>query len=239
MSNDTIRANTDQLRGQILKLIGQEEKHLRLTIYVKVILLAFVIIYLGWAYSNVSILDADLLVLSAKEKIVDILPQAKDKMKERLAQMAPGIINQVGDGILESIPKLSQSLEDQIKKTLLSYADPVEKDISGWLSEFVTETRAITEEMFPGRSSYEQITLMRTYILEDLSEALKGVSYEIGDSVRDVGFTEQLRHLVRGKNLSAQEKLHRDIIALWYVIVERKISDLDFVSVPIISPPPE
>lgn len=216
-----------RLEQKLKTITAQEEKHLRLAIYVKVILLAFIAIYLGWAYSNIRILDADLLVVSAKEKIIETLPDAKAKMKERLILMAPNIINQVGDGILENIPKLEQNIEDAAKKTLISYADPLEKEVTAWMSELLKETKSVTDEMFPGMSSFHKITLMRKYVLEDLSDSLKAVSYEIGDSIREQGFIDRLRRLVKGRNLTEKEKLQRDILALWYVLVERKIDRLD------------
>ncbi|MBF0530197.1 MAG: hypothetical protein HQK55_13185 [Deltaproteobacteria bacterium] len=212
---------------RLLNITAQEEKHLRLAIYIKVILFFFILIYMGWAYSNIRILDADLLVIGAKEKVIDILPDAKAKMKERLTQMAPEVTNQVGDGILQNVPKLEQNIEELAKKTLVSYVDPLEKEMAAWMMDFLKETKAVSEEMFPGMPSYQKIKLMRSYILEDLVESLTVVSYEIGDAVKEQGFIEKLKHLVRGKNLTEKEKLQRDIIALWYVLVERKLADMD------------
>jgi hypothetical protein len=75
-------------------------------------------------------------------------------------------------------------------------------------------------------SSYDKITTMRRFVLDDTQAALDGMSYEIGGAVKSHPFTTQLQRLAQGKDLTPKEKLQREVLALWYVLVQKKIDDL-------------
>ena len=109
----------------------------------------------------------------------------------------------------------------------MELSGPLEKDFSAWLSSFIHETRDILDEMFPGISSYEKITRLRQYVLEDFRDVLQGIGDEIGDSLEGHSFKQQLRRLAAGKNLTEKEKLQRDILAIWSVLIRNKLSEVD------------
>ena len=46
-------------------------------------------------------------------------------------------------------------------------------------------------------------------------------SYEIGDSIKGHSLIGQMKRLVAGKNLSEKEKLQRDVMAMWYLLIDK------------------
>ncbi len=222
-----IQSTLDQVGSMAQEMAARDEKHLRWALGIKVVLLAFVIIYLGWAYSNFRLLDADLFVVSAQQKFYEALPEAKAHMVDHLKRIAPSVIDQTGDEILKNIPRLEKQIETAAQKILLGLSGPLEKDFAAWLSDFIHETRGVLDDMFPGMSSYEKITRLRQYVLDDFQNVLEEIGYEIGDSLAGHSFTHQMKRLAFGKNLTEKEKLQRDILAIWYVLVRNKLSEMD------------
>jgi hypothetical protein len=217
-----------KVKSQALEMAAVDEKHLRWALGIKLVLLAFVAIYLGWAYVSFRVVDADFLVVVGQQKFYEALPTLKSQTAKRLANMAPVLMNQTGDMILDAIPKIGENLEAHIKKILLEKCGPLEKDFSAWLSSFIYETKKVIDEMFPSASSsYEKITRLRTFILEDFQEGIEEMSYEIGDSIKGHYLTGQMKRLVAGKDLTEKEKLQRDVMATWYLVVEKYISGLE------------
>ena len=215
------------VKDQVREMISLDEKHLRWALGIKLILLVFVIIYMGWAYANFRILDAELLVVSGQQKFFEALPELKSEMVDRLGRMAPTVIDQAGDEMLNSVPKLQRQLEITAKRTLLSYANPLEKDLIKWLNQYIQETKTSIDEMPPGLSSYEKLSRFRDYILEDLKVGLEVMGYQIGDSVREHSIVPHLKHFIMGKDLTEKEKLQRDLLAIWYLIIQNQLRNID------------
>jgi hypothetical protein len=213
------------VKTQALEMTARDEKHLRWALGIKLVLLAFVAIYLGWAYGSFRVVDADFLVVVGQQKFYEALPTLKLQAAHRLASMAPSLMNQTGDAILDAIPKAGKNLEATIQKILLERCGPLEKDFSAWLSRYTYETKKVTDEMFPDvSSSYEKITRLRTFVLKDFQDGIEEMSYQIGDSIKRHSLIGQMKGLVRGKDLTEKEKLHRDLIAMWYLLIEKYIS---------------
>ena len=103
----------------------------------------------------------------------------------------------------------------------------MEKDFSAWISTLTYETKKVIDEMFPGvPSSYEKITRLRKFVLGDLQDEIEHMSYLIGDSIKGHSLIVRMRHLVAGKDLTEKEKLQRDVMAMWYLVIEDYLSDV-------------
>ncbi|MBW2149790.1 MAG: hypothetical protein JRI22_22590 [Deltaproteobacteria bacterium] len=221
------QSTADRVRRMAREMAAHDERHLRWALGVKVILLAFVVIYMGWAYSNFRLLDADLFVITAQQKFYESLPEAKARMADHLKRIAPSVVDQTGDEIVKNIPLLEKQIETAAQKILLELSGPLEKDFSAWLSGVVHESKAVLDDMFPGMTSYEKITRLRQYVLEDFQMVLESIGYEIGDALGGHSVRQQVKRLVVGKNLTEKEKLQRDILAIWYVLIRNKLSEMD------------
>ena len=120
-----------KVKSQIQEMAGHDEKHLRWALGIKIVLLAFITIYMGWAYVNFRIVDADLLVVAGQQKFYEALPDLKSQMINRLNALAPSIINQTSDALVKGVPKIErQLLYDFIKEielipTINLYGKPV------------------------------------------------------------------------------------------------------------------
>lgn len=215
-----------EVMEQVRAISEYDEKHLRRTVGVKLVVVAVVALYLGWAYVNVRSIDADLVVFSAVERVNEAIPTAKQRAVEHLTEIAPAVVDQAAEQALKNLPDMEKTLEENAKAALIALADSQQKDLLAWISEFIAGSKAVVDENFPGASSYEKISAMRKYVLEDVQESLKGVSYQIGEDMRDNSIAPDLQRLLTGKNLSEKEKLQRDIIALAYLLVQQNLDDL-------------
>lgn len=216
-----------EVKTQALEMATRDEKHLRWALGMKLVLLAFVAVYLGWAYVSFRVMDANFLVVVGQQKFYEALPTLKSQTAQRLANMAPSLMNQTGEAILDAVPKLRKNLETNIKKILLEKGRPLERDFSAWLSTFTYETKKVVDDMFPdGSSSYEKITRLRKFVLENFQDGIEVRSYEIGNSIKGHSLIGQMKRFAAGKNLTEKEKLQRDVMALWYLLIEKYLSGL-------------
>ena len=216
----------NKVRTRTLEVVKHDENHLRWGLGIKIVLLAFVVAYMSWIYSNLRTVDAEFLVVVGQQKFLEELPTLKSQVELRLSHMAPSLMNRTGETVMEAIPTLRKNLEATIKETLLEKGGPLEKHLSGWLSSFTHETQKVTDEMFPGFSSYDKITKLRKYILEDFKDGIEEMSFEIGDSIGKHSFIGELRRLAEGKNLTEKEKLQRDIVAISYLLIDQHTSGM-------------
>jgi hypothetical protein len=221
--NRSLEALAADLKKEAATMADYDEKHLKWTFYIKVGLALFIAVYLGVLYVNLKPVNAQFLVFMAQERMTEALPEAKKSMADRLTRMAPGVINQVADEIMKNIPTLGQRVEKGTQAAVIRLGDQVEADLAGWMSEFIKEKKKVVDEMFPNMTSYEKITALRQYVIEDSREALKGVGTEVGENLKDHELTMGLRRLAYASDLTAKEKLQREVIALMYVLVQRDV----------------
>ena len=222
-----VEASVSQVQNQVREMLAGEEKNLRWALIIKLIVLAAVALYLPWAYSAFRPVNSDFIVFVAQEKIQEALPQAKTQMAGRLTRMAPAVVDQVSSQVVKNLPQVEQGIEAAAKSALLNLSESHEKELVGWISEFMLAKKQMIDEMFPNMSSYQKISTMRQYVLDDCRKAIEGVSEEVGDKIEGHSFTQQLRRLALGRNLTEKEKMQREILALWYVLVQKKIGDLE------------
>ena len=226
MSETTeMRPGLSELKLQAEAMGEHDEKSLRRSFILKMVVLVFITAYMGWAYVSLRPVDAKLVVFIAEEKIYEFLPSAKAQMKERLTRMAPRVVDDVGNEALKNLPRLGKAAQETARTILNDLSTDLQKDMIGWLSEFISENKAVIDDQFPGISSYEKITLLRQMIIEDTQDSITGVSDEIGLSLSAHPLTKQLRRLVQAKDLTDKEKLQQEVLGLWYLLVQQKLKE--------------
>ena len=203
-------ANVKSLAHQ---MANQDEKHLRWALGIKVVLLAFILIYMGWSYANLRTVDADFFVSAGQQKFHESLPELKVSMIDWLTKVAPSVVNQAGDDVLRNVPKFEKQLETIGKSTILRIRGSLEKEITAWLSTLIHDTKAEMEEMFPGMSSYEKLSRYRNYVLDDFKDGIEVI-------------ISQMHRFLAEEKLIKKEKLQRDIIAIWYLVLQNQIAEL-------------
>ena len=203
-------ANVKSLAHQ---MANQDEKHLRWALGIKVVLLAFILVYMGWSYRNLKTVDADFFVSAGQQKFHESLPELQASMVDWLTKVAPSVVNQAGDDVLRNVPKFEKQLETIGERTIIKISGSLEKEITDWLSTLIHDTRGEMEEMFPGMSSYEKLARYRNYVLDDFRGGIEVI-------------ISQMHRFLAKEKLAQKEKLQRDIIAIWYLVLQNQIADL-------------
>ena len=216
----------DDLISQVRVMTDYDEKHMRRTVLIKIVVILFILGYLTWIYTNLRTIDANLVVFSAVERVNEAIPTIKEKMVAQLQSMAPGVIDQTGKEIIANLPDFRKNVQENVKILLTNYSDSVEKDVKAWSAQFVTESKAVINELEPEGTSFEKITKVRSYIFDELKGSMQNLSTEIGSQIGGHSLIPNLKHLLYAKNLSEKEKLQRDVIALAYLLVEMNLDDL-------------
>jgi len=222
------RDTFNRTKSMVREIIANDEKQLIWAVGIKLVLFAFVLFYLGWIYTNFLRIDADLVVLAGSEKAKETLPIVKDRLVKHLNKIAPEIVDQSSEEVLNNLPVMGQEMESLLRKTISGQMDILEKDFSMWLASYIHTSKKQTDEMFPNiSSSYEKMTLLRKYLIDDLHVGFDQMNTQVSDTLKDHQFTSKLNRLAFGHNLTEKEKLQRELLAIWYVLINRQVDKLE------------
>lgn len=207
-----VRDRLAERRPLAQQMAGQAEKRLRWALGIKVVLLAFIFIYMGWIYASLRTVDADFLVIAGQQRFHESLPSVKAAMVDWLTKMAPSFVNQAGNEVLRGVPKMEAQFETLGKNTILKVSGTLEKNLTAWLSSLIHDTKGEMGKLFPGMSSYEQLTRYRSHILHDFQDGIEVIIF-------------QMHRFMAKEGLINKEKLQRDIIAIWYLVLQNQIAE--------------
>ena len=224
-SSEQFTQNVSELWLRVKTLTQQDEKNARAVLIVKVCLLVFITGYLSWIYTCIKPIDAKMIVTTVKEQIHASLPDAKIKVRQQLTSIAPSVVDEVGDETLRQLPTLARNAENLISIAMIDYTRGFEEEMSLWFKEAIREQQETIKITFPDMSSQEQLNALRDYVIDDTREALKTMNLEIGNNMKRHPFTKQLQYLAQNENLTAKEQLQREVIGLWYILVQRGLQD--------------
>lgn len=224
-SSEQFTQNVSELWLRVKTLTRQDEKNARAVLIVKVCLLVFITGYLSWIYTCIKPIDAKMIVTTVKEQIHASLPDAKIKVRQQLTSIAPSVVDEVGDETLRQLPTLARNAENLISIAMIDYTRGFEEEMSLWFKEAIREQQETIKITFPDMSSQEQLNALRDYVIDDTREALKTMNLEIGNNMKRHPFTKQLQYLAQNENLTAKEQLQREVIGLWYILVQRGLQD--------------
>lgn len=220
------KVNLDRLQGEITDLISSDEKRLKRGVIIKGIIAVIIAGYLGVLAAYSKDIDPEAIMYSVRGTLESSIPDVKKRMVSHLSAQAPMVIDQAGRQLLDNMPGFEQSAESAAKMALANLGDPLERDLTLWLTQYIKDSKAFIDDAYLGRSSYEKITELRRVVFGEARVAIEGASYTIGENLKDHQFTKDLHRLVYAKDLNKKEILQRDILAIWYVLVQKKMDEL-------------
>ncbi|MFH1349526.1 MAG: hypothetical protein ABII26_01190 [Pseudomonadota bacterium] len=205
-------------RSRAKEMAQHQEKRLHWVLGIKMVILAFIVIYMAWVYISLRKVDAEFFVKTGQEKFLEALPALKTAMVARLREMAPSVTSKVGDEILNGLPQVEKNLQTMVRNALLDVSELIARDLSDWLSSFIHATKADMDRMYPDSSSYEKLTRYRKHLLRNFIDGMEVIVFQLNRFLEEGGLTEK-------------EKIQRDIIAIWYLLLQNQILDLDMKAI--------
>ncbi len=217
--------NLTGLRQEIKEIADKDKKSLKLWFFIRCGLLAFFILYLGFAYGQFRQVDAESLVDAASVLLVESLPDLQKQANQHLEKIAPDLVNGVSNELLHGLPGLADKVSSVVTEIIGQYNDEFEQNVSKWLADYVRQQREQLADMSPGLSSYDTIVALRNHAMEESTSTITMLASESSTNIDDHPLLGELQHLLTGQNLSKREKMERDIIALWYLLAQRSIDE--------------
>jgi hypothetical protein len=208
------------LSQEVRKQVEGARKSLNTVLIIKAVLLGVILIYLSWAYTQFSKLDAETLVCAAEQKINN----NEEEWVRNLKQSAPQFFTELENKSYEVIPAWRLQLEQELNKIINQMGDQFEAKMDVQLSAYIAQHKATIDKKFPKMSSKEKSQRLMEMIRSDF----KTLSFKLCDETakqlsKDVNkLTLDLEKLQRGYNLSEKEKAHRDLIAVWVKFMKMK-----------------
>ncbi len=198
------------------------EKSLLTAIYVKVAILVFIIIYMGWVYGHVKAMDAEAVISTAKEQFKAQLPTISMDIARQLKAQAPQTMDQFEKRVMEIIPEIRKNLQNRVLEETGKIADEMEKDIDKIFTEYTEKYAAQIKEKNPDKSEYEQAKMLCDMIRADYKKvAEEAANNLIKEYSQDLGkLHNELVRLRNGKNLSKKEQLQRKLISVWVKLMK-------------------
>ena len=192
-------------------------------IAVRIFLILFVVGYMTWIFSAVSRLDAQELTRIAAVSIEEKLPQFRADLRDFAIERAPELTDQARDMLLQIPGHLREAVEGPLIEKTDDLIVRFETDLNGAISTVIDDQIELIRAEFPDGTPEEQLDAIILGISDNFSEttreALDGM-YE--DYVQELqNLNARLNHLLRSPDLTESEKIDKQLIEAWMILVHR------------------
>jgi hypothetical protein len=186
---------------------------------------AFVILglYGMYLYSFLDKLEAEALTRIAGTSFEDRLPDIKARLKEHAIRVAPEVLQNLKDALLKLPDSARRAVEKQLSEESKKLLAKAEAQMSVELTTITRASIETIEQGSPAKTPEERLhdVLAKSHdAYQEKMRVLVDTLYE--DYAREAKQLNQtLEKLRQGKDLSEREKLEKELIEAWIVLVHK------------------
>jgi hypothetical protein len=194
----------------------------------KIVILAILIIltssYMTWIHVSLARLPPKELVGQAGAWVEGKLPDFSGHLKRRAIEEAPGLMNRGRKLLLQAPSLLRQLFEENLHEGTTQLIRLMEDELNRTLATALEEQSAQIARQVPTQSSQgEKLELLfqksiRTFG-QGIRQYLAGHGHDFAQAIQ--GLTTRLDYLRTHAGLNEKEKLQKEIIELWVVLVQK------------------
>jgi hypothetical protein len=224
----TTERKLQQLREQIEHENHKALLRAKIGIGVRAALILFVMAYMTWLSGAVAQLDAPALTHMAASSLEERIPQFRSDLQGYAIDMTPELTDHARDAFVEIPVRVRETIEQPLLDKSDDLIAGVEADVDAAIATVVEEQLALMAAEVSEGTPEEQLDalilgisdLFRDTMIQALDELYIEYSREVED------LNAHLDHLLRDEGLTPTEKIDRQLIEIWMVLVYRhKITD--------------
>ncbi len=201
-------------------LTSAQKKEIR-GIAVLACLIVFVLTYMTWLYTQLAKLDASVLTRIVGAKVEESLPEMQLRLRDELVRMTPDIVREAETFVLESPARFRAELEVRIVEEARRLTAKVEAELDKYLTENLQHTIALLKQAnasaTPESAFDELLAEVRAEYKTKIKTLLDGMYFDYRSAMDRVH--SYLVRLENSPNLTEPEKLDKQIIECWVVLV--------------------
>ena len=219
MANDkTFQELSDFAR----KELADDEKSLRTQVWVKIILLLFIMSYMSWVYAQVSNMDAKFVAEAARGVLSSNIESYKTEAIRSLKANASSTAKDLGEHVQKSVPQWSKAAFTYLDSALKSASGELDKEIDAQVAVMVDEEKKQVEAKFPNASPAEKEAKLKEALIGRLSKTTTTLMNTVHEQYgRDLGkLVADLERLQKNQGLNKKEKYQREALACWVKMIK-------------------
>ena len=221
--NGTTPNRLEVIRTEIEQEDNKAIWQTKIGIGIRIFLVVFIIGYMSWIKSSVARMDAAELTRVAATSIEDRIPEFRADLRDYALEMAPELTDTVRNLMVQLPARVRETIEGTLSAQTDRLIAQFEHDLDEALGGVVDKQMKLLQTEFGGSSPEEQLDalivgvsdIFRETMLAALDELYVGYSQE----VRKLSL--QLVHLQKDANLTESEKIDKQLIEAWMVLVHR------------------
>lgn len=195
----------------------------RTGIILRALLIVVVVGYMTWISSAVSKLDAEELTRIAAAEIEERLPEMRAELRDYAIRMAPDLTDHAKEVFLELPGQMRQFVEAQLLAKTDELIAQFEADVDGAITVVIEDQIRLVKAGLPGASPEQQLDalvlgvsdIFRETMIEAIDELYIGYAGEVRT------LNARLDRLLTGHDLTESEKIDKQLIEAWMVLVHK------------------
>ena len=196
-------------------------QRVKVAIAVKVVLVVFVAGYMSWIMSVVSRLDARELTRIAAMSVEERVPQWRAEVRDYALAVAPDVTDQARDMFVTLPGHMREYLETELLLATDTVVRRFESDVASAVGTVLDDQIETMKAEMPDSSPEEQLEFMVMGVSglfrDTMTEALDVFYVDYAAEVKKLN--AHLDHLLRGDNLTESEKIDKQLIEAWIILV--------------------
>ena len=223
MSSNNPENTLDLLSTELAKEDEGAISRARRGIVIRVALTVFIAAYMSWILGAVSKLDATELTRIASVEFEERLPDFRIEIRNYAIDQAPEIMDRAQDFLLMLPVRLREGIEHQLMEEGSLVVASVESDVDDALTIVIEDQLRALRDADPGANHEQSLDALILGISDTFRQTMVAALDEIYENyAEEVGRLERhLRHLQNDTELTEQEKIDKQLIEAWMVLVHK------------------
>lgn len=223
MNQENMLKKATELHRDITTENDAANRRSRIWTFTQVILLVFIVAYMTWLHAAVSRLDANTVTGIASAKLESMLPGMREDLRKYAIQMAPQLTDRARDVFLELPLLLREKMEKRLKDKLDVMIGTFDEKLNAVAGQKLEEHIRRIKTLYPNGVKDRNLEPIIVDICKSVRAQLKeAVDLMYADFSREIKKMEtRLARLKKGENLTEEEKIEKEMIEAWSVLVQK------------------
>lgn len=224
MNTPTTPTSLASAESKLRDAVASAKKRRSVTTVAMVIFCLILAGYLGFAYYQISLVDAATVVQLAENQADPYLNQSAAEWADELEARAPAVVDQAGDAALDMPAAFTERVVNYAESKAEAELPELESKFKELISELLDEADAAIRAEYPdGKIPDAEAEQMLTRVADQFGGSLEGRVQSIYDRYAEVSaeLVNALDELGKKQGLTKTQQLHRELLESFLTLLQR------------------
>lgn len=221
-----VKKQMADLQEQMAATVRATQNSLGLVRLVGVVLVCVVGGYLFYLYGMLNEVKPDALAAVGRNQIENRLPAARAQLTQELKNRAPEVVQQIGDHLLTASPRLMRKAQLWLTVEVDKKAEEVEQIVYEAMRTGI-ENEAEVMGLEGGGDDVARFRVLIDQVLVKYEANVVNLMTILYDKYAQhaTEVNDYLQTLQAGELLSERQKIHRELVHTWVVLLNKKMGE--------------